>query len=121
MIISCFVLSTQSLQALARLCVEHDVIAIADDVYENTIFPAAGSGCGDDDGHTPLATLDGMRERTLTIGSASKVRRHALFFLVELAELFLSERMFQLAPSHAYSSTYRSSDLTRCPRRRRAA
>ncbi|MEU5691415.1 pyridoxal phosphate-dependent aminotransferase [Actinosynnema sp. NPDC020468] len=52
------------LAAVARLCVEHDVVAITDEVYEHLVF--------DDLAHVPLATLPGMRERTVTISSAGK-------------------------------------------------
>ena len=43
-----------------RCAVEHDLIAITDEVYEHLVF---------DGEHVPLATLPGMAERTLTISS----------------------------------------------------
>jgi N-succinyldiaminopimelate aminotransferase len=43
--------------------VAHDLIAITDEVYEHLVF---------DGEHIPLATLPGMRERTVTISSAGK-------------------------------------------------
>lgn len=49
---------------LARLIAEHDMIAVCDEVYEHLVF--------DGRRHVPLMTLDGMRERTLRIGSAGK-------------------------------------------------
>src|SRR5581483_6904140 len=51
------------LQAVAAVCREHDLIAVTDEVYEHLTFGAE---------HIPLATLDGMAERTLTISSAGK-------------------------------------------------
>jgi N-succinyldiaminopimelate aminotransferase len=57
------VLSRAELEAVARVCVEHDLIAVCDEVYEHLVF--AGE-------HIPLATLPGMAERTLTISSAGK-------------------------------------------------
>ena len=51
------------LQAIADLCVEHDVIVIADEVYEHLVY---------DGEHVPIASLPGMRERTVTISSAGK-------------------------------------------------
>lgn len=51
------------LEGVARLCVENDVIAIADEVYEHIRFE------GD---HVPLASLPGMFERTITLSSLSK-------------------------------------------------
>jgi N-succinyldiaminopimelate aminotransferase len=57
------VLSRAELEAVARVCVEHDLIAVTDEVYEHLVF---------DGEHVPLATLPGMAERTLTISSAGK-------------------------------------------------
>jgi aspartate/methionine/tyrosine aminotransferase len=54
------------LEAIAALCLEHDVIALTDEVYEQIIFPDTGAE------HLPLATLPGMWERTLTINSTGK-------------------------------------------------
>jgi N-succinyldiaminopimelate aminotransferase len=45
------------------VCREDDLIAICDEVYEHLVF---------DGEHVPLATLDGMAERTLTISSLGK-------------------------------------------------
>ena len=52
------------LQAIADVAIEHDLIVISDEVYEHLIF--------DGRTHTPIATLPGMRERTITISSAGK-------------------------------------------------
>ncbi|QTI68522.1 pyridoxal phosphate-dependent aminotransferase [Gordonia polyisoprenivorans] len=58
------VLHDDDLAEIARLCLEHDVVAVTDEVYEHLVF--------DGRTHTPLATLPGMRERTLRISSAAK-------------------------------------------------
>jgi N-succinyldiaminopimelate aminotransferase len=58
------VLSREELQTIADLCLEHDLIAITDEVYEHLVFDGLE--------HIPLATLDGMAERTLTISSLGK-------------------------------------------------
>jgi len=58
------VLTTAELSALARLAVEHDLVVLADEVYEYLIFDGVT--------HRPLATFDGMAERTVTISSAGK-------------------------------------------------
>lgn len=58
------VLTDEELTEIARLCVEHDVVAIADEVYEHLTFRGLT--------HRPLATFGGMRERTLRISSAAK-------------------------------------------------
>ncbi len=53
-----------SSSSIAEVCVEHDLIAVTDEVYEHLIFDGVE--------HVPLATLPGMRERTVTISSAGK-------------------------------------------------
>lgn len=60
------VFSRDELSLLAQLCMEHDVVAVTDEVYEHLVFSDAGSP------HLPIATLPGMRERTLRISSAGK-------------------------------------------------
>lgn len=57
------VFTAYELRGLAELCVEHDLIAITDEVYEHLIFGTE---------HAALATFDGMRERTVSISSAGK-------------------------------------------------
>ncbi|WP_370932364.1 pyridoxal phosphate-dependent aminotransferase [Amycolatopsis sp. cg13] len=58
------VFSRAQLEEVARLCVEHDLIAVTDEVYEHLVFDGAE--------HLPLASLPGMRERTVAISSAGK-------------------------------------------------
>lgn len=58
------VFTREELAGIARLCVDHDVIAISDEVYEHIVF--------EDRVHVPIASLSGMWNRTLTIGSAGK-------------------------------------------------
>lgn len=57
------VLGRDELELLAAACVEHDLIAICDEVYEHLVFSGE---------HVPLATLPGMAARTLTISSIGK-------------------------------------------------
>jgi len=57
------VLTAEELDAIARLCVEHDLLAVTDEVYEHLVY---------DGEHVPLATRDGMATRTVTISSAGK-------------------------------------------------
>ena len=57
------VFTRAELEAIARACVEHDLIAVTDEVYEHLVY---------DGEHIPLATLPGMAERTLTTSSAGK-------------------------------------------------
>ncbi|MPY64241.1 pyridoxal phosphate-dependent aminotransferase [Streptomyces spongiae] len=58
------VLTREELTAVAELAVERDLLVVTDEVYEHLVF--------DDAEHLPLATFPGMRERTVTIGSAGK-------------------------------------------------
>ncbi|OIQ72987.1 putative N-succinyldiaminopimelate aminotransferase DapC [mine drainage metagenome] len=58
------VLSRAESEAIARVAIEHDLIVISDEVYEHMAF---------DREHISLASLPGMRERTLTISSAGKL------------------------------------------------
>jgi N-succinyldiaminopimelate aminotransferase len=51
------------LEQIARVCIEHDLIVITDEVYEHIVFEGS---------HIPLATLPGMRDRTLLISSGGK-------------------------------------------------
>ncbi len=57
------VFSAAELELIARLCIEHDLVAVTDEVYEHLVFDGV---------HVPLASLPGMRERTLKISSAGK-------------------------------------------------
>ena len=59
------VLSRDELDAVAAVAVEHDLVVVADEVYEHMAFD-------DDRPHVPIAALPGMRERTVSIGSAGK-------------------------------------------------
>lgn len=57
------VLAAEELDAIARLCVEHDLLAVTDEVYEHLVY---------DGEHLPLVTREGMAPRTVTISSAGK-------------------------------------------------
>lgn len=57
------VFSRAELTHVAALCQQHDLIAVTDEVYEHLVFEGE---------HVPLATLPGMRERTVVISSAGK-------------------------------------------------
>jgi aminotransferase len=51
------------LEMIAALCLEHDLVAFTDEIYEHIVF--AGE-------HIPLATLPGMADRTVAVNSMSK-------------------------------------------------
>ncbi|MEV7614849.1 pyridoxal phosphate-dependent aminotransferase [Streptomyces sp. NPDC089799] len=57
------VLGPADLAAIAGLAVDRDLLVVTDEVYEHLVFEGT---------HVPLASLPGMRERTVTISSAGK-------------------------------------------------
>ena len=58
------VIARERLVALAELAREHDLVVLADEIYERFVY--------DGEGHVSVATLEGMRERTLLANSLSK-------------------------------------------------
>ncbi len=58
------VFTRPELEFIAGLCREKNVLAITDEIYEHILY--------DGKQHIPLASLPGMRERTVTINSISK-------------------------------------------------
>jgi aspartate/methionine/tyrosine aminotransferase len=57
------VFSRAELELIAGLCLEHDALAITDDIYQHIVYTGE---------HIPLATLPGMADRTIAIDSMSK-------------------------------------------------
>ncbi|GBD33342.1 Methionine aminotransferase [bacterium HR33] len=57
------VLSRRELEGIAELCRRFDAYAVTDEIYEHIYYEGE---------HIPIATLPGMRERTITISGASK-------------------------------------------------
>jgi N-succinyldiaminopimelate aminotransferase len=51
------------LEHIARLCQERDLIAVTDEVYEHLVYQGE---------HVPMASLPGMRDRTVVISSLGK-------------------------------------------------
>lgn len=86
--------TAEELETLAAFCIDHDLIAICDEVWEHVLF--------DGRTHIPLMRLPGMWDRTIKIGSAGKmfamtgwkvgfmVAAPALFPLVAKAHQFLT-------------------------------
>lgn len=58
------VFSRKELLFIADLCIDYNVIAITDEIYEHILY--------DGKKHVSMGALDGMQERTITIGSFSK-------------------------------------------------
>ncbi len=57
------VLTREEMETLAALCRTHDVVCVTDEVYDRLVY---------DGEHVAMATLPGMRERTVTINSTGK-------------------------------------------------
>jgi aspartate/methionine/tyrosine aminotransferase len=57
------VFTRAELELVAELCVRHDALCITDEIYEHLVYSGQ---------HVPIATLPGMRERTVTISGLSK-------------------------------------------------
>jgi aspartate/methionine/tyrosine aminotransferase len=58
------VFSRKELEEIAALCIRHDVFVVTDEVYEHITYGHSE--------HIPMASIPGMRERTLTISGAGK-------------------------------------------------
>ncbi len=58
------VFTREQLSTIAELCKEFDALAITDEIYEHILYDGAE--------HVSMASLDGMRDRTVTINSLSK-------------------------------------------------
>ena len=58
------VFTADELERIATLCQRWDVLAVTDEIYEHIIY--------DGQRHVPMATIDGMADRTVTINSLSK-------------------------------------------------
>ena len=81
------VFSRAELQLIADVCLEHDLLAITDEIYEHILY--------DGERHIPIATLPGMADRTITISGISKsysVTGWRIGFAVANAELSVGIR-----------------------------
>lgn len=56
--------ANEELQVIASMAQKHDLFVLSDEVYEFLLFDGAK--------HLPMASLDGMYDRTITISSAGK-------------------------------------------------
>jgi len=57
------VLERADLEGIARIAIEHDLILYADEIYDRLVYGT---------GHVSIASLDGMRERTVYLAGFSK-------------------------------------------------
>jgi aminotransferase len=58
------VLDETTLRAIADIAERHDLIVVSDEIYDRLVYGGHQ--------HLPIATLPGMRDRTITIGGFSK-------------------------------------------------
>ncbi len=58
------VASQEDLEGIAKLCIEHDLIVLSDEIYSELRY--------DDEEHVSIASLPGMRERTILLHGFSK-------------------------------------------------
>lgn len=58
------VFSRGELETIGRYCREYDALAITDEIYEHITYDGLR--------HVPVATIPGMKERTVTVNSVSK-------------------------------------------------
>ncbi|MGE5237880.1 MAG: pyridoxal phosphate-dependent aminotransferase, partial [Chloroflexota bacterium] len=58
------VFSKSELETIARYCITRDVVAITDEIYEHITYDGLE--------HTPMAVIEGMRDRTITVNGVSK-------------------------------------------------
>jgi len=61
------VLRRDQLEAIARVVVEHDLMVVSDEIYDQLIY-----GTAHERGHVAVPTVDGLRERTVLLGGFSK-------------------------------------------------
>ena len=83
------------LEAIAKVAIEHNLLVLMDEAYEHFLFDGLP--------HISLATLDGMRDRTITIQTASKTFNMfgwRVGWIV--APTAISEKI-QLITSHSFS------------------
>jgi N-succinyldiaminopimelate aminotransferase len=57
------VLTRAETEAIARIAIDHDLLVVTDEAYEHLTFGRP---------HVPLATIEGMRGRVVSVGSAGK-------------------------------------------------
>ena len=57
------VFTRDELATIAEVCIERDVLVMTDEVYEHLVYDGA---------HVPMASMPGMRDRTITVSSAGK-------------------------------------------------
>ena len=57
------VISADALARIGQIAEEHDLLIVSDEIYDRLVYGVE---------HTPMASVPGMRERTITLGGFSK-------------------------------------------------
>jgi aminotransferase len=65
------VLRRETLEEIAELVIEHDLMVVSDEIYDQLIY-----GTAHDRGHVSVPTVEGLRDRTVLLGGFSK--NHAM-------------------------------------------
>ena len=58
------IMNKAELEAIAKVIIKHDILVLSDEIYAELTYS--------DEGHTSIASLDGMKERTIVINGFSK-------------------------------------------------
>jgi len=58
------IMTKEELEGIAKICVEKDIFVLSDEIYSELTYT--------EEGHTSIASLDGMQERTIVINGFSK-------------------------------------------------
>lgn len=101
------VFTRNELAAIAELCVEHDLLVVADEVYDRMVF--------DGRVHVPIASLPGMWERTITLNSAGKtfsVTGWKIGYVVGPAELVAAVRSVRQFMTFATATPFQEAIAT---------
>lgn len=61
------VLNRETLEGIADVVIEHDLLVLSDEIYDRLVYGAAF-----DSGHVSVPSIKGMRERTVLLGGFSK-------------------------------------------------
>ena len=58
------IMTKEELEDIAKICIENDILVLSDEIYSELTYT--------DEGHTSIASLDGMKERCIVINGFSK-------------------------------------------------
>jgi kynurenine aminotransferase len=92
------VFSRKELEGIAEVCVKNNVLVLADEVYDCMVYDGLE--------HVRIATLPGMWERTLTVGSGGSESGSSCVSYLECADLTCRIlRLYRLAYRYVLSAS----------------